>query len=77
MQQYLYQATKEQSTTTIPSLWIRLKGHLERAKLVGIVDNDEFINSNKTLPKGFDFAIWNAAQPDQQTDFLQGTRLSN
>ena len=50
---------------------VRAKSHPERAKLVGQVDED-FIESGDAYPKGFDFARWNSAYPDQQTDFLMG-----
>ncbi len=50
---------------------IRSKLHPDRRSLVGQVD-DAFVNSSVPLPEGFDFGIWNAAPPDQQTDFLTG-----
>jgi hypothetical protein len=42
-----------------------------RCDLLGTVD-DAFINSDAPLPRDFDFAYWNAAPPDQQTDYLHG-----
>ena len=39
--------------------------------MLGTVD-DAFIASESWLPADFDFAVWNAAPPDQQTDFLVG-----
>lgn len=50
---------------------VRAKSHPERAKLVGQVDED-FIEGNDPYPKGFDFAMWNSAYPDQQTPLLTG-----
>ena len=50
---------------------VRAKSHPERAKLVGQVDED-FIDSGDAYPKGFDFAMWNSAYADQQTEFLTG-----
>ena len=50
---------------------IRYKGHPQRSDLLGTVD-DAFIASDAWLPADFDFAVWNAAPPDQQTDFLVG-----
>ncbi|MGP5505669.1 DUF2169 domain-containing protein [Psychrobacter celer] len=50
---------------------VRAKSHPERAKLVGQVDED-FIESGDAYPKGFDFAMWNSAYADQQTEFLTG-----
>lgn len=55
----------------VAGLGIRHKGHPERAKLLGTID-DAFIKSDAWLPEDFDFAIWNAAWPDQQVDELQG-----
>jgi hypothetical protein len=55
----------------VAGLGVRPKGHPERARLVGTVDK-AFIQSNAALPMGFDFAVWNAAWPDQQTDALVG-----
>lgn len=50
---------------------IRPKTHPQRAKLVGVVD-EQFTQSGELLPEGFDFAVWNAAYPDQQCDYLKG-----
>ena len=50
---------------------VRAKSHPERTKLVGQVDED-FIESGDAYPKGFDFAMWNGAYPDQQTSLLMG-----
>ncbi|MGF1945415.1 DUF2169 domain-containing protein, partial [Enterococcus casseliflavus] len=33
---------------------------------------EKFIRSGAPLPEDFDFAVWNAAWPDQQVDALQG-----
>jgi hypothetical protein len=55
----------------VAGLGVRPKGHPARAKLVGTVDQ-EFIESDAALPKDFDFAVWNAAWPDQQVDALSG-----
>ena len=56
------------------SLGIRFKGHPERRKLAGTID-DAFINSERWLPIDFDFSIWNAAQEDQQIEFLRGGEI--
>ena len=50
---------------------MRPKAHPERRKLVGTIDG-AFINGEAWLPADFDFNIWNAAPPDQQTEFLEG-----
>ena len=50
---------------------IRAKVHPERCALLGTVD-DAFIQSPQWLPDDFDFAIWNAAPPDQQIDYPRG-----
>lgn len=55
----------------VAGLGVRPKGHPARAKLVGTIDQ-EFIESDAALPKDFDFAVWNAAWPDQQVDALSG-----
>jgi len=53
---------------------IRAKTHPERRALLGTVD-EAFIKSDRWLPDDFDFAIWNAAPVDQQTDFLRGDEI--
>ncbi|MGA4278301.1 DUF2169 family type VI secretion system accessory protein [Ralstonia nicotianae] len=58
----------------VAGLGVRPKGHPERAKLVGTVDR-EFIEGDAPLPRDFDFAVWNAAWPDQQVDSLQGDEM--
>lgn len=58
----------------VAGLGIRPKGHPERAKLCGTIDQ-AFADSTDGLPKDFDFAVWNAAWPDQQTDFLQNDEI--
>ncbi|MET3140275.1 hypothetical protein AAKU61_004664 [Undibacterium sp. GrIS 1.2] len=55
-------------------LGVRAKGHPDRIKLTGTID-DHFIQSDAWLPKDFDFAVWNAAPPDQQTHYLQGNEI--
>jgi len=50
---------------------VRSKLHPQRRAMLGEVD-DAFVNSSAALPEGFDFGIWNAAQPDQQVDDLAG-----
>ena len=52
-------------------LGVRPKSHPARRKLGGTIDA-AFIENNKPLPDDFDFAVWNAAPPDQQCDFLHG-----
>jgi len=55
-------------------LGIRPKTHPARRVLVGTIDK-AFIESNAPLPADFDFAVWNAAPVDQQTDFLAGDEI--
>jgi hypothetical protein len=50
---------------------IRAKVHPERRALLGTVDQ-AFIKGEAWLPPDFDFAVWNAAPEDQQTEHLQG-----
>jgi hypothetical protein len=47
------------------------KTHPERRAHIGLVDQ-AFIASTAPLPENFDFAIWNAAPEDQQTDYPIG-----
>ncbi len=61
----------ETAATLIAGLGIRPKGHPERAQLAGSVD-EAFICGKRGLPEGFDFAVWNAAWPDQQPRHLKG-----
>lgn len=58
-------------SSRVAGLGIRHKGHPARSRLVGTVD-DDFINGRTWLPKDFDFSVWNAAWPDQQTPHLCG-----
>lgn len=58
----------------VAGLGVRPKGHPDRARLVGTID-DAFVQSAAPLPRDFDFAVWNAAWPDQQTEFLQGDEV--
>lgn len=51
-------------------LGIRAKAHPARRALLGTVDS-AFIQSKSWLPLDFDFAIWNAAPPDQQLAYLR------
>lgn len=58
----------------VQGLGVRPKGHPQRAKLVGTVD-EAFARNDKPLPQDFKFEVWNAAWPDQQTAFLQGDEV--
>lgn len=62
---------KDTHTKLVVGFGVRNKSHPDRSKLIGKVDQD-FIDSGKAYPPGFDFAMWNCAYPDQQTDYLQG-----
>ncbi|MBV6320916.1 DUF2169 domain-containing protein [Duganella violaceipulchra] len=50
---------------------IRPGSHPARRAFAGTVDQT-FLKGDDALPADFDFAFWNAAPPDQQTDFLHG-----
>ena len=50
---------------------VRPNGHPERVRLAGTLDA-AFAESDRWLPEDFDFAVWNAAWPDQQIEHLQG-----
>lgn len=58
----------------VAGLGVRPKGHPARAAMVGTVD-EAFISGADPLPADFDFAVWNAAWPDQQVDELHGDEL--
>jgi len=58
-------------STVLAGFGVRAKVHPERRALAGTVDQC-FATSEAWLPKDFDFAIWNAAPVDQQTEFLRG-----
>jgi hypothetical protein len=45
-----------------------------RRRFTGTVDA-AFIASDAPLPQDFDFAVWNAAPPDQQTDWWRGDEI--
>jgi hypothetical protein len=53
---------------------VRHKGHPDRASLVGTID-EAFIASDRCLPEDFDFAVWNAAYPDQQIEYPSGGEI--
>lgn len=50
---------------------IRSKSHPQRHQYLGEIDENYLQNKTPT-PKGFDFAIWNCAYPDQQVEKLAG-----
>jgi hypothetical protein len=58
----------------VACLGVRPKGHPDRAGLVGTID-EAFIASNRWLPDDFDFAVWNAAPPDQQIEYPAGGEI--
>ena len=58
----------------VAGLGVRPKGHPERIRQAGTIDQ-AFIEGDAPLPPDFDFAVWNAAWPDQQTEHLQGDEL--
>lgn len=55
-------------------LGVRPKAHPDRRKLSGTI-SPAFIQGDAWLPEDFDFAVWNAAPPDQQIDFLRGDEV--
>jgi hypothetical protein len=52
----------------------RPKSHPARRAFIGTIDQ-VFIDGGAALPPDFDFAFWNAAPPDQQTDYWQGDEI--
>lgn len=65
------QLKPERAAELVVGMGVRPKGHPERARLCGTVDQ-EFAKSDAPLPDDFNFAVWNAAWPDQQASELQG-----
>ena len=57
-----------------PGFGVRAKTHPDRAKLIGQADGT-FASSDDWLPDGFDFAVWNAAPPNQQIDYPSGGEI--
>ena len=66
--------SETQAASLVAGFGVRPKAHPERRKLVGTID-EAFINGEAWLPADFDFNIWNAAPPDQQTEFLEGGEM--
>jgi len=58
-------------TALVSGFGIRAKSHPERHQYLGKIDQ-AFIDSDRYIPEGFDFAIWNCAYPDQQIEQLVG-----
>jgi len=69
-----YSGKDDRAAPPVAGLGVRPKGEPERARLVGTVD-EHFIHSHAALPPDFDFGVWNAAWPDQQTDVLRGDEI--
>lgn len=67
-------AGRRDGEVSVAGLGVRPKGHPDRAKLVGTIDR-AFVEGCAALPQDFDFAVWNAAWPDQQIDALQGDEI--
>jgi len=63
-----------QKAATPAGFGIRSKGHPQRRKLLGTVD-EQFVKSDAWLPQDFDFGIWNAAPPDQQIAYPTGKEV--
>ncbi|NHZ83965.1 DUF2169 domain-containing protein [Massilia sp. CCM 8695] len=64
----------KRASSLVADFGVRPKSHPERIALSGTVD-ESFANSAAWLPLDFDFAMWNAAEPDQQIDYLQGDEV--
>ena len=67
----LWQGTRATLELEPAGMGIRPKSHPSRRSLIGTVD-DAFIQGTAPLPEDFDFAVWNAAPADQQTELLRG-----
>ena len=67
-----------ESSQMVAGFGIRAKSHPERHQYLGTIDDDyldrikEATEAQQIVPEGFDFAIWNCAYPDQQTEHLKG-----
>lgn len=66
---YTNTLNQKEHSQLIAGFGVRAKSHPDRSKLVGTIDQ-AFIDNSAVLPKDFDFAMWNCAYPDQQTDHL-------
>ena len=66
--------TGQQAASLTAGLGVRPKAHPERRRLLGTL-SDDFVNGEAWLPEDFDFAIWNAAPPDQQAGHLEGGEI--
>jgi hypothetical protein len=81
-QEHIQQAAKSPNdpslqrnlASLVAGLGVRPKTHPERVVLAGTIDQ-AFVESDDPLPQDFDFAVWNAAWPDQQTPLLQGDEM--
>lgn len=72
--QRVKQHASSEAAAIVAGFGVCPKSHPARRVLAGTVDQ-VFINSDAVLPKDFDFGIWNAAPPDQQTGFLRGDEI--
>lgn len=67
-----------ESSQMVAGFGIRAKSHPARHKYLGVIDDTylakirEATEAQQIVPEGFDFAIWNCAYPDQQTEHLKG-----
>ena len=62
---------ENKSSAELAGLGVRPKSHPARMALAGTAD-EAFAGSDAALPRNFDFAVWNAAWPDQQLEALRG-----
>lgn len=63
--------SEEVGLALVAGFGVRPKCHPSRRKFAGTAD-EAFAKSSAWLPQDFDFAVWNAAEADQQTEFLRG-----
>jgi len=69
------QLSDQEADALITGFGVRFKGHPERRRYVGTIDERFTRSHGYWLPKDFDFAIWNAAPPDQQPERLHGDEV--
>ncbi len=69
---------QERFTQMVAGFGICAKSHPQRHQYIGNIDDayleriKEATTAQEMIPDGFDFAIWNCAYPDQQTEHLKG-----
>ena len=72
------QKAQQHFSQMVAGFGICAKSHPERHQYMGVIDDQliargkQAIEAKDMIPEGFDFAIWNCAYLDQQTEHLKG-----